>query len=185
MTQIYCFTGLPGAGKSAASSLAADAGHPVVEMGNVVRDRARTALGENATSEAIGNWATDHRDEHGNDVFARYTADDVEAYVDDGHEVVVIDGLRTPNELSVFRDRFEDVTVVFVKAAFETRLARIQTRGREDEGDFTADDLRDRDQRERDWGVSDLLEDGHYDVCLENEGTYEEFEENVLSLLSA
>ena len=177
---LYCFTGYPGSGKSTACDIAADAGVPTTSMGDIVRKRARDELGTDATSNDIGNWATEQREKHGDTVFAEYTADDIEERFDG---TVVVDGVRSRDELEVFNDRFDDVTLVYVRAPFEERLSRIQSRGREDEGDATAADLRERDQREEEWGLADLVEQEQYDTVIENTGTLDDLREEVLNLL--
>jgi dephospho-CoA kinase len=182
MTNVYCFMGYPGSGKSTASSIASDAGLPVVVMGDVVRERARADMGDDADSDDIGVWATGYRERNGNDIFAVHTAETVE---ETDAETVVIDGMRTPTELAVFRKRFDAVTVVYVDTSFETRLERLQMRGRDGEDTFTRADLKRRDTREDDWGVGALVDDEHYDVTLDNEGSFEEFEERVVEVLSA
>ena len=183
MPSVYCFTGRPGAGKSSACSVAESLNLPVVGMGDVVRERARVALGEHATSSAIGEWATDHRAECGQAVFAEYTADRIEEHHRD-EKAVIIDGLRTPGEVDVFEDRFDDVTVVLVTAPFETRLDRLQTRGRDGEDAFTAEDLEERDAREEAWGLGALIEKGVHDDVVVNDGTVDEFEREIEAILN-
>lgn len=182
MVSVYCFTGLPGAGKSAASNIAEEKGFPVVEMGQVVRDTATDELGTEATSSEIGEWATAHREEHGNEIFAKYTADMISAKFDD--ETVVIDGLRTPMEFEVFDSAFNSARMILVTAPEETRLNRLQSRGREDESNFTLEDLRERDERELEWGVREILEKEVYDIEIENSGTLNEFRQDIIGIIS-
>jgi len=181
MTRVYCFTGYPASGKSTAGEIASDEGYPVIEMGEAVRSRAYDALGKDATSEEIGEWATQHREVKSNDIFARYTAESVAS---ESSEIVIIDGLRTLNELQVFRNRFETVVLVYVETPFETRLQRIQTRNREDEGDYTKENLQERDAREDEWGVKELLKNDHFDIKIRNTGSFEEFKSDIRDLLT-
>lgn len=147
-------------------------------MGEVVRDRARTSLGATAASEAIGQWAADHRAEYGPAVFAEYTADRIEEMDSDAEPVV--DGLRTRAEVEVFDRRFGSMTVVLVTAPFETRLERLQARGRDGEDAFTAEDLAARDRREEDWGLTELVAN----AVLVNDGSVKEFEAVVAGILN-
>lgn len=181
MTTVYCFTGYPASGKSTACDIARASETPVFSMGEVVRRYATASLDGDITSNAIGAWATSHREQNGNAVFARYTADIVQS---SDPAVAVIDGLRTTEELRVFRKRFTEVVVVYVEASFETRLSRIKTRGRDDEASFDAASLRQRDEREAEWGVEDLIAQDHHDTTLQNEGSYESFVDAVLNILT-
>lgn len=155
MTRVYCVVGYPGAGKSAAADIASDRGIPSVTMGNMVRERATEELGPDATSNEIGEWATEQREQHGDTIVAHWTAD----YISElSAPVVVIDGVRSLDELSQFKQAFDDVTVLHIHAPKETRLQRLRDRGRDGEDTFTMADLDARDTREDDWGVATLLE---------------------------
>ena len=180
MNGLYCFTGYPGSGKSAACDIAADAGCAVTSMGDIVRARARDDLGDDATSDEIGEWATAQREAHGDTVIAEYTADAIEQM---DEETVIVDGVRSLDEMEVFRDRFDETTLVYIQAPFEERLARIQDRGREDEGDASAADLRERDHREEQWGLAELIEQERYDTVIENTGTLDELRAEVHKVL--
>lgn len=186
MTHAVCTVGYPGAGKTAAQEPAEALGIPVVVMGNRVRERATNAFeqGEHdieyeTKSEFIGKWATAQRDKHGDAVVADWTVDYVQTNVDS--EQVFIDGMRSVDELAVFEEAFDSVLVIYVEASPETRLERLQTRGRDGEETFTMDDLRERDAREDDWGVASVVEEA--DVTIPNEESLEAFEKRVRETL--
>jgi dephospho-CoA kinase len=85
---------------------------------------------------------------------------------------VLVDGIRGDAEVTLFRRVFPGFTLISIDASFETRLARIQARGRSD--DFSsADELRTRDKRELGWGLGNALDDA--DVHLSNEGSLADF----------
>ena len=180
---MYCLTGRAGAGKSVACDVARGLGHPVVSMGDIVRWRARESLGDAATSAEILAWADEQRLAHGQGIIAEYTADRIEERYDASD--VVVDGLRTMDELAVFERRFGDVTLVLVMAPFEERLARLRSRGRDGEDAFTAEDLRERDRQEEAWGLGELIDQSAPDVVIANDGSIEEFESAVKSVLTS
>lgn len=183
MVSVYCFLGYPGSGKSVASTLATERSLPVFSMGDIVRERANEALGCDATGSAIGEFATAQRDEHGVEVFAHAICEEIHSEADDA-ERIVIDGVRTPEELAVFEEEFDEVHTVFITASFETRLSRLQERGREDEGSMTEQDLIERDAREDSWGVARVLQRDDYQT-IENESSLDSFKEQVAALLQS
>lgn len=175
---MYSIAGRPGAGKSVATGVASSLRYEVVAMGDVVRNRARDALGPEVSSEAIGQWAAEQRAEDGPGVVAEYTADRIEEI--DSDVETVVDGIRTPAEAEVFEQHFGKVSVVLITAPFETRLERLQERGRDGEDEFSATDLRARDAREVEWGLAEL----DADEVIVNDESLEEFEEQVVAVLS-
>lgn len=167
---MYAVAGLAGSGKSVATGVADSLGYSVVPMGQVVRERARGVLGDDASSEEIGVWAAQQRELRGSGIIAELTADRIVERYDPSE--VVVDGLRSPDEVKVLKERFGTISVVLVTAPFDTRLRRLQARGRDGEDAFDAEDLRERDRREEAWGLSEL----EADAVLVNDGAVEEFE---------
>lgn len=163
-------TGKAAAGKStAADEFANQLDAPMIEMGDIVEQRVCDYLNVNPselTSDQKGTGASALRDEHGDDVFAEAT---VSAAQDTGNDVCVISGVRSPEEIEVFK-RYADVTLVLVSAPFETRYERFCSRGREDEADFTRDEFQARVDRELDWGLEELITENQYDIEIMNDG---------------
>lgn len=189
MTEIVCTVGYPGAGKSVAVDVAESNGIPAVVMGDQVRARAEQAIGDEidaardatnkTASSVIGKWATEQREQHGQQVVAEWTAEHIHEIVDEG--VVMVDGVRSSEGVSVFRDEFESVQVVYVETPFEQRLSRLRERGRDGEDGFTASDLEERDAREDSWGVSDTVE--RADMTVSNTGSLEDFKASLRRIL--
>jgi dephospho-CoA kinase len=91
-----------------------------------------------------------------------------------------VDGIRGDAEVALFRRHFPGFILISIDSSFENRLARIAARARSD--DFTsADALRNRDERELKWGLGKALEDA--DLHISNDGTLEEFSEDVHRLI--
>lgn len=166
------FTGKPAAGKTfAAERFAEQISAPIIEMGDVVTARAAEYIGvepEDLTSNQKGTAATELREKYGDTVFADATVDEARQT---GSSVVVISGVRTPEEISLFEDESADVTIVLVDAPFDTRYTRFVERDREDEAEYSRDDFRSRTERELGWGLDRVLDDELYDVTIVNDST--------------
>ena len=164
--KVLCVTGMPAAGKEEFQKVASEMGFDVVRMGDVVRDEARRR-GLPVTDTAVGGMAHAERGAHGDAIWAERTIPRVTG------PRVLIDGLRSPAELAVFRNAFGPGLVVFaVEAAPETRWRRVQRRRRADDATTWEEFLR-RDARERGWGLEDVI--AAADVVIEHVGTLEEF----------
>lgn len=168
--------GLPASGKGEFSDVAREMGIPVVVMGDIIRQAVRDA-GLELTDENAGAVSRRIREEEGMDALARRTVPVIRARHGDP---VVVDGIRGDAEVQVFRDQFPEFILVAVTAPFSVRLDRLRDRGREDVTP-TAADLKQRDDREKGWGLDRAL--AMADFVLENTGTREEFHQQVRRLL--
>lgn len=183
MTVIVTSVGYPGAGKSVVAAWMEESGVPVVSMGDQLRDRfqdqdkdkLKKDLGVSNASSLLGKWATQQRDKYGPDVVAKWTSEYIEDYVDS--DIVFVDGLRSNKERTLFEDRFTSVYIILVEASREIRLERIKNRGREGESDFTAQDLEQRDSREEEWGLSEVVQSVDYEI--ENEYSMKHFQSRI------
>jgi dephospho-CoA kinase len=170
--------GMPASGKSEAARLARDEGVPVVTMGDIIRDEVERR-GLEPTDDNMGDVATSLREEEGDGAVARRCADKIRAK---DAPVVVVDGLRSDDEADYFRDKFDDrFVLVAVEAPFETRLERVRARDRDDDM-ATADELRERDDRELGYGMGKAIEDA--DVRIVNDGSLEAFHEEFRDVLT-
>lgn len=172
---VICITGMPGSGKEEFLKVAKEMNLSIVRMGDVVRDEARH-MGLPITDEAVGGMANDERRKHGNGIWAERTAQRISA------GTVIIDGVRGPAELDIFRGRFgEDLIVIAIHAAPSTRFERVMHRNRSDDvknrGDFDM-----RDSRELSWGLGEVIATA--DIMIVNERSLDEFHKEVRALLS-
>ena len=168
--------GLPGSGKGEAATVAESAGIPVVTMGDVIRDACRERGLDPA--EDHGTVAERLREEDGPAAVADRTVDRLREVDDD---VVLVDGLRGPAELDRFREAFgDDFRLVAIEAPFEMRADRVADRGRDDsDGDLAA--FREREQREREFGLVDVMQ--RADVTVDNTGSLSAFHGRIADLL--
>lgn len=180
------FTGKPAAGKTFVADRFADkVSAPMIEMGDVVTARAADHLSvspDELTSNQKGTAATELREMNGETVFADATVDNARQT---GESVVVISGVRTPEEIAVFEDKADDVTIVLVDASFETRYNRFVERDREDEAEYSRDDFRSRTERELGWGLDRVLDDELYDVTIVNDSTVASLDSSLEELESS
>ena len=170
-------TGMAGAGKTEFANCCTSLDIPVVQMGDVVRERVKQ-LGLALNGQSVGRVASSERLKFGNDIWARRTAKIVTA----AKRATVIDGTRSEAEVAYFRRFFgEDAAVVTVYASSVTRYTRLMSRGRDDiplsHGEFE-----ERDRRELGWGLGNAI--ALSDRIVGNEGTIEEFRNRVGQMLS-
>lgn len=182
----YAIVGYPGAGKSAAGRIAAETFDAVyLETGDIVResfnrDSARTA--DSVPSKVLGHYSTQRRRIDGGDYVAqeviRVLEQEPDAVLTDvGAErfpdsPVVVAGMRDTESPELFNEYFDSFQIIWIHAPFDVRLERLQDRGRQDEGDFTEEDLKWRDGRENMWGTGDVAFES--DVRISNTGTLDD-----------
>ncbi len=149
-------------------------GLSVIRMGDVVREEA-ASRGIDLTDAEVGGMADRDRGKHGNDIWARRTLDRIET------DHVVIDGLRSLEELDAFAERFDDgLVLVAVHASQNTRYRRIARRARPDDI-HSEDAFRTRDRRELRWGLGGVI--ALADEVVVNEGDLGEFQAQVDAIL--
>ena len=160
--------GLPASGKGEFSKIATARGIPVVVMGDMIRNAVKND-GMDPTDANLGAIAIKLRAERGMDAIAQLCVPEIQRQT---APLVLVDGIRGDAEVTLFRRVFPGFTLISIDSSFETRMARIQVRGRPDDFSST-DDLRTRDMRELGWGLGNALNDA--DVHLSNDGTLADF----------
>jgi len=162
--------GMPGAGKSIAVAIAREKFNlPVYVMGDVVREEALNMYGT-ISPETMLKTAEALRREHGPDYVAVKTYERISGE----HEVVVIDGVRSLEEVEFFKRKGE-VVIVAIHASPKTRFKRLLARGRA--GDpKTWEEFVNRDRVELGLGLGNVIALADYVVVNESavEEAYEE-----------
>lgn len=184
MTRVVAVCGMPGSGKGEFAAHLEGTGVPVVSMGDMIRAEVRRR-GLDEAPHVFGEVAAELRAEHGEDVLAVRLCDRVDELLLN-HALVLIEGLRGTAEDAVFSARWnEDYRTVAIVANAELRFARIQQRGRSEDGDREAFET--RNQRELGWGLDVLMDEA--DDVLSNEDDLQAFQsvcgdwlEGILSL---
>ena len=173
---IVLVAGMPGSGKSVVSRVARSMGLPVYVMGDVVREEA-ARRGIEPTPSNLNMLARRLREEHGPTVIAERVAEKLRRGNPDS--IVVVDGVRSLDEVEVFRKLGETV-IVAVHASPKTRFERLRRRGRPGDPQ-TWEEFRQRDLTELGFGLGNVI--ALADYMLVNEGELREFEEQARRLL--
>jgi dephospho-CoA kinase len=170
--------GMPGCGKSEAADVARSMGIPVVVMGDVIR-RAVRESGARIGQESLRKMMIELRRKFGKGVVAERCLPSVRAL--SRHKIVVVDGIRSPDEVEVFRREFSDFFVVAIHSSPRTRFHRLHERRRGDDPD-TWEQFCERDRIELgvDIGAAIALAD----AIVVNEGDQSEYRENVKRILN-
>lgn len=171
--------GLPGSGKGEAATVAREEGIPVVTMGDVVRaETADRGLDPRADH---GTVAQALRDENGPTAIAERALPLIEDRLE-GHDAVLVDGLRSGVEVDVFEEAFgEAFTLLSIEAPFDVRADRIDARGRDAGADDGGESLAARDEREIGFGMDEAMD--RADVVVENTDTLEAFHDRVRAIV--
>ena len=175
---IILLVGMPGAGKEEFVKVAREMGYSVIRMGDVVREYV-ASLGYPLKNEIVGKIAGEERDKHGVEIWAKRAVKKIKKM---GTDRIVIDGIRCPEEVEVYKRELGNVIVVGIYARQKDRFERILRRGREDDvknwEEFVA-----REDRELSWGLGEVF--ARSDVMLLNTGTLEEYHEKVREFLQS
>ncbi|MDA4130228.1 MAG: AAA family ATPase [Thaumarchaeota archaeon] len=174
---VVCVTGMPGAGKSAASEISAGLGFEVFRMGDDVRMEAeRRNLPP--TDENLGAIMLQLRQSGGPVAIARLCEQRIEK--NSKSHYVLIDGIRNMNEFLEFK-KLGTAVLVSIHASPERRYKFLRERGRSDSpGSFEAFDGRDR--RELSVGIGEAI--ALADEIVTNSGSIEELRSKVSALLT-
>lgn len=148
-----CTVGLPGSGKGIFIRAAESIGLPYYIMGDVVREEAYRKYGESSSS-ITRRCMVEIREKKGKDVVAkliykRILSDGVEGYI-------LIDGLRSMDELNFFKRVFRQVFVIGVLSDLSIRFKRLMDRGRVDDVKGLREFI-ERDMGEIRIGIRDVL----------------------------
>lgn len=155
MANVVAVCGMPGSGKGEFAAVLDQAGIPIVSMGDMIRAEVRQR-GLVEEPHVFGQVAAELRAQHGEEVLAVRLCERVDELLE-GHPLVLIEGLRGTAEDDVFSQRWGELyRTVAIVADAELRFERIQQRGRSEDGDREAFEA--RNERERGWGLEDLIE---------------------------
>ncbi|MEM1550828.1 MAG: AAA family ATPase [Candidatus Bathyarchaeia archaeon] len=164
--------GMPGAGKDTVKEIICRYGFPVIVMGDEIRaEAARRNL--TPTPENLGRLMVEIRAEEGPDAVAKRC---IRKIRDLDADVIVVNGLRNPEEVELFRREFPSFRVIAIHASPRTRFKRLLKRGRSDDPKDWAT-FCSRDRRELSVGLGNVI--AMADYMIVNEGEIEELEREV------
>ena len=167
--KLIIVTGMPGAGKSEVADVFRKNGHPIIVMGDVIREETRRR-GLEANRENTKKIALELREKDGPGAVAKHCIEEMKKTSAD---TIVIEGCRSLAEVDVFDDYAEKVTIVSVHTSPTTRFTRLKDRGRDD-APLEWVSFRERDLREISIGLGGVI--AMSDIMLINEGTIEELQ---------
>ena len=174
---VILLVGMPGAGKEEFVQVAKKRGYRIVRMGDVVRDYVKS-LGYPLENSIVGRIAGEERDKRGVDIWAKRT---VERIKDMGGEKIVVDGIRCPEEVEVYKKNIGNVVLVGIFASQKIRYERIIKRGRSDDIKNWKEFV-EREKRELSWGLGDVF--AHADYMILNMSTLKDYYRQVNEFLT-
>jgi len=172
---VLVIVGMPGAGKSLASSAMKDQGIPVFVSGDIIRAEARKRKLK-FTRKNLGQLMLKIRKEEGMGAVAKRLIPLVE---EAEGQVVVYEGARSMEEVGELLRKYHVVTLA-IHASGTARFRRLQRRRRSDRPRGWADFV-ERDNRELSVGIGKLI--ALADRTVENEDTKEDLKRRMKRLL--
>ncbi|MEA3559344.1 MAG: AAA family ATPase [Candidatus Thermoplasmatota archaeon] len=171
--------GMPGSGKGEIAEVASNMGANVHSMGDVVRSYFTLHCTDRDPVET-GIYADMERKKYGEDIWARRLIETIEHSLRPDTELVMIDGLRSTMEATLFKSRWEKHFIVLaVHSSPDIRFQRLSERGR---GDDTKNrkKFRERDERELGWGLGEVI--ARADIMMVNEKGKDTFHQRINDL---
>ncbi len=178
LMKVIGIVGMPGSGKSEAADIARSLGIPTVLMGDVIR-KAVADSGLQINPRTLRSMMIELRKKHGKGVVAERCLPLIRSRR--SHGLVVVDGLRSLDEVEVFRREFPDFSIVAVHSSPKTRYKRLQERRRKDDPDSWGEFCK-RDRLELRVGIGNVI--SLADVVISNEDTHSEFRENMKRIIA-
>ncbi len=169
-------TGMPGSGKGLVAGVGRSLGFKIIRMGDVIREEAQK------NNADIGETAIELRKEYGNFVVAEKCVEKIKLDESDNKsKLFLIEGIRSPYEVEIFKENFKDFKVVAVNSTPETRFNRLINRKRADDSVIKSE-FEKRDKRELKFGIGDVIATADYMVT--NEGSIKRFKKIIRSILT-
>lgn len=197
-------TGMPGSGKGIVAGVARNLGFQVIRMGDIIREEAQRRDAD------IGETAIKLRKEYGEFVVAERCIEKIKTFKQskkdslphknnddsktDGESrdnsksgddpkdqpLIIIEGIRSPFEVKLFKKHFHNFKVISVNSTPETRFKRLINRKRADDSNLRSDFVQ-RDIRELKFGVGEVIATADYMVV--NEGSIKRLKSIIRSIL--
>lgn len=179
MKRVIGVVGMPGSGKGVLDRVAGEYGFATVVMGDVIREEANRR-GLEPTPENMGRVMLKLREEEGDAVVAERCIPKILGSASE--EVVVVEGVRSLEEVLEFKRSLPDFTLVAIHASPETRFRRIYSRERSDDP-ASWEAFWERDLRELGVGIGSAV--AIADHVIVNEGPIDHFEGRIREFFEA
>ncbi len=161
---LICVTGYPGSGKSVFASVGKEFGIKVFTMGDIVREEAIKRYGV-IDKTTLGKVAEELRKEFGDDAIAMLLSNKIEKC---NERIVIIDGVRSMREVMIL-SKIGKIYLIAILAKRTTRYLRLVSRARADDMK-TYEDFLIRENRERGFGLAEVIENSDLYIYNENIG---------------
>ncbi|WP_456367304.1 dephospho-CoA kinase [Thermococcus sp.] len=173
---IVIITGMPGSGKSKIVKEFEGKGVPSVSLGDIVREET-LKRGLELTKENVAKVSIRLRQELGQNAVAKLAVERVKKLLEKS-SIVVVDGVRSLDEVGTFRSAFpgEEIIIVAVHTPPKQRFERLKSRGRHDDPK-SWEDFEERDWKELRFGIGGVI--AMADYMIVNDGSKEEYEKKV------
>ncbi len=173
---------MPLVGKGELTKELINRGYKQVVMSNGIKDEMHKQNIE-VTHENIRNFATDIRKDRGRGVAAELAIPAIKKLAK-SEDVIVIDGIRSPEEIDIFKEKYgKDFILISVNASFKVCLSRLKKRSKTRKDDPVDEaGLKWRNKEELSWGLAETISKADYQIV--NEGTLEEFKQKIGKILS-
>jgi len=169
-------TGMSGSGKATVRQVAETMGYSTVVMGDEVREEAKRRNLE-LTQENLGKIMLKLREEEGSAAIAKRCIPKIEKAKSN---IVIVDGVRSLQEVEEFKKHFKDFTLIAVHASPKTRFQRLFHRERTD-APRSWQTFTERDLRELNIGLGTVIAMADYMII--NEGTKEQIRQKAREVL--
>jgi Dephospho-CoA kinase len=170
MSRVIAVAGLPGSGKTTIAKIIESRGYDYYSLGDVVRAEAqRTGMSPDRAAVAL-------RLDRGKRAVVHGLLRNVKTSTK-----IVIDGVRSLEEVETLEEVFGNVTLIYVVASRRIRYKRLAGRGRDDDPTTYSQFLM-RDIRELRFGLADLLARADY-ILVNEDKPIEELEKEIDRIL--
>ncbi|MHA2501604.1 MAG: AAA family ATPase [Candidatus Kariarchaeaceae archaeon] len=153
--QIIGVTGLPSSGKGTFSKVALEYDFEEIIMGDVIREELKFRNLE-INRENSNRIMVKLREEKGSNVIADITTNRIMSKLAEGHQRILIDGIRSMAEVEHFRLHFPSLCVIAIHADPESRFQRSKARKRRDDA-YSREEFERRDAVELGVGIGDVI----------------------------
>lgn len=144
--------GMPGAGKSVVVNVARERDYGTVIMGDVVREETRRT-GLDLNPKNIGKTMLRLRQKEGPAIVSKRCIPKIDQSI---KEKVIVDGIRSLDEVDEFKRHFPKFILVAVHSSPETRFKRLHSRRRKDDPE-NREIFHKRDMRELSVGLGSAI----------------------------
>jgi dephospho-CoA kinase len=162
LMNLILITGMPGARKSDVSRLMASYGNTTFNMSHIIAQELK-ASGLAHTPDNYHKCAQEMRSFHGPEILAKRTLEQLRNV---SERIKIIDGIRTPEELSYFRSQSDFCRLVLVHASRRSRHERMRSRsGPELQNESQLESL---DRQNLQLGLAEVMADSDYVIINGN-----------------